>query len=101
MCTYLTIITGAPPTVSPKHILADILISRHVLSPGANEKPFNVQPAPFGTRMDVVCSSPQELLSKAPNCRNEIWIKLDLDHPDWKSYTKFTLRISWPGSVRL
>ncbi|KAJ4471807.1 hypothetical protein C8J55DRAFT_459039, partial [Lentinula edodes] len=70
----------------------------HVLSPGANEKSFNVQPAPFGTRMNVVCSSPQELLSKAPNCSNEIWIKLDLDHPDWKSYTKFTLRISWPGS---
>ncbi|KAJ3753265.1 hypothetical protein EV360DRAFT_53754 [Lentinula raphanica] len=70
----------------------------HVLSPEANEKPFNVSPAPLGTRINSICSSAEDLLSDAPNCEHELWIKLDLDHPKWKSYTKFTLRISWPGS---
>ncbi|KAJ4470916.1 hypothetical protein J3R30DRAFT_3710872 [Lentinula aciculospora] len=70
----------------------------HVLSSGANEKPFNILPAPLETHMNSVCSSPQDLLSEVPNCPHEIWIKLDLNHEDWKSYKKFTLRISWPGS---
>ncbi|KAJ3739779.1 hypothetical protein DFH05DRAFT_1406710 [Lentinula detonsa] len=70
----------------------------HVLSPGANEKPFTVLPAPLGTRMNSVCSAPQDLLSKTPDCAHEVWIKLDLDYANWKPYTKFTLRISWPGS---
>lgn len=72
---------------------------RHILSPKANEKPFNIIPAPFGTPVNGVCSSAHDLLSKTPICPHEIWIKLDLDEGDWKTYGKFSLRISWPGSV--
>ncbi|KIK71606.1 hypothetical protein GYMLUDRAFT_341290 [Collybiopsis luxurians FD-317 M1] len=70
-----------------------------ILRPGANEKPFSVMPAPLGTPPKGICSSPHDLLSKTPNCPHEIWIKLDMDDASWKSFSKFTLRISWPGSV--
>ncbi|KAE9393778.1 hypothetical protein BT96DRAFT_772456, partial [Gymnopus androsaceus JB14] len=69
-----------------------------ILNPKANEKRFDVIPAPLGTPVIGVCSSTAGLLSKVPNCPHEIWIKLDLDEGDWKTYEKFSLRVSWPGS---
>ncbi|KZP10100.1 hypothetical protein FIBSPDRAFT_899983 [Athelia psychrophila] len=30
-------------------------------------------------------------------CSSELWVVLDLDDPSWRSYSKFTLRVSWPA----
>ncbi|KAF9068761.1 hypothetical protein BDP27DRAFT_1448144 [Rhodocollybia butyracea] len=68
------------------------------INPSTNQTVFTVTPAPLGTHMNAVCASPQDLLSKTPNCVHEVWIKLDLDESEWKRYRKFTLRVSWPGS---
>ncbi|KAF5377103.1 hypothetical protein D9757_008767 [Collybiopsis confluens] len=73
--------------------------NRPVLRPGANKKSFKLDPAPLGTPINGVCSSPADYLHKEhPECPHETWIRLELDDSNWTSFNKFTLRISWPGS---
>ncbi|KAK1235279.1 hypothetical protein PQX77_001501 [Marasmius sp. AFHP31] len=31
-------------------------------------------------------------------CQNEVWLKLALDEDEWQSFSKFTLRVSWPAN---
>ncbi|KAL0068490.1 hypothetical protein AAF712_004568 [Marasmius tenuissimus] len=31
-------------------------------------------------------------------CQNEVWLKLALDEGEWQSFSKFTLRVSWPAN---
>jgi hypothetical protein len=38
--------------------------------------------------------------SSAENCPHEIWLVLSIDSQGWYAYDKFTLRVSWPASVR-
>jgi hypothetical protein len=38
--------------------------------------------------------------SSAENCPHEIWLVLSIDSQGWCAYDKFTLRVSWPASVR-
>ncbi|EMD32584.1 hypothetical protein CERSUDRAFT_118623 [Gelatoporia subvermispora B] len=65
-----------------------------VLRPGAAELLRSVEPAPFGTPLGSVCQNS----TTAGSCPHELWLSLDLDSPEWRSYGKFTLRISWPAS---
>jgi len=61
-----------------------------------NERQWNITPAPVGTPLRQVCEhdSPKEYLA----CVHEWWVVLDLTQGGWDSYSKFTLRISWPAS---
>ncbi|KAF5368845.1 hypothetical protein D9758_002952 [Tetrapyrgos nigripes] len=82
------------PSLKPLHNLT----RRPVFSPQENEGRFDIVPAPLGTLMKHVCAGPEDLLSRTPQCPHEIWLKLDLDQDRWISFSKFTLRISWPAS---
>ncbi|KAJ2917834.1 hypothetical protein MD484_g2549, partial [Candolleomyces efflorescens] len=67
---------------------------------------YNLTASPLGT--------PRKQLNKEPctrlyhwtpettpeTCLQELWIALDLDGESWQSYDKFTLRLSYPASVR-
>ncbi|KAI0789496.1 hypothetical protein C8Q75DRAFT_704067, partial [Abortiporus biennis] len=60
---------------------------------------FRVQPAPLGTKLRDVCEKiSTEDSSSSSECPNELWLILDLESPKWLTYSKFTLRISWPAS---
>lgn len=66
-----------------------------------NQGHWNVDPALLDTPLQQVCESetaitPANLFS----CPHERWLALDLDDESWMTYSKFTLRLSWPASVR-
>ncbi|EPQ60074.1 hypothetical protein GLOTRDRAFT_134831 [Gloeophyllum trabeum ATCC 11539] len=72
------------------------------LTPEKNEAILEVRPMTLQALPDT---EPQERLDLADTsfqaaslAPGEIWVLLDLDQERWKSYTKFTLRISWPAS---
>ncbi|KAI0041403.1 hypothetical protein FA95DRAFT_1611046 [Auriscalpium vulgare] len=60
---------------------------------GENELRFENAPAPLYTPLERVCEQ-----VGPHNCPHELWLVLDLNHVEWASYTKFTLRVSWPAS---
>jgi len=60
-----------------------------------NERQWSITPAPVGTPLRQVCENDSP--KKIP-CPHEWWIVLDLTQGDWDSYSKFTLRLSWPAS---
>jgi hypothetical protein len=33
-------------------------------------------------------------------CPHDLWLALDLDGEEWTKYDRFTLRVSWPASVK-
>ena len=70
------------------------------LSPPNAERLIRVLPAPVGTPVEDVCTPATPSSVQPGGCAHETWLTLDLDHPDWKAYGKFTLRVSWPASVR-
>jgi len=61
---------------------------------------LEVQPAPLYTPLTNVCEGPDwgDDLSGWDQCPHETWLILDLDSSGWESFSKFTLRISWPAS---
>ncbi|KAG1886203.1 hypothetical protein F4604DRAFT_1969649, partial [Suillus subluteus] len=64
-----------------------------------NQGHWNVDPALLDTPLQQVCESETGTDSKNPfSCLHELWITLDLDDENWMSYSKFTLRLSWPAS---
>lgn len=63
------------------------------LSPEEPRRNFNVLPAPFGARLEGICESPE-----TATCPHEQWVILDLDSAEWLSFSKFTLRVSWPAN---
>jgi hypothetical protein len=66
-----------------------------------NQGHWNVDPALLDTPLQQVCESETGIDSANPfSCLHELWIALDLDDESWMSYSKFTLRLSWPASVR-
>ncbi|OCH93002.1 hypothetical protein OBBRIDRAFT_725683 [Obba rivulosa] len=65
-----------------------------VLRPGAAEVLWRLQPAPLGTPLDNICQH----TNPAGSCPHELWLSLDLDSREWRSYGRFTLRVSWPAS---
>ena len=78
----------------------DVLTQTHrpVLSPSHEEALLHVQPAPVGTPIASVCEPVSK--HKSGGCPHETWLAVDLDASPWLSYSKFTLRVSWPAMVR-
>jgi hypothetical protein len=99
-------------------------IRRTVLHAGANEIIVHDRiPAPLlsaGASPDPLCDNDEDvmdpfmlLLRSSPPCPHDLWLMLDLDGDGqnghehrsgkaaWKSYDRFTLRVSWPASVSL
>ncbi|KAI0066652.1 hypothetical protein BV25DRAFT_1820692 [Artomyces pyxidatus] len=68
-----------------------------VFKPGAHEQPWTLLPAPLHTLLDAVCEK-DVATERVLNCSHELWLVLDLDDANWRTYSKFTLRISWPAS---
>ena len=64
---------------------------RPVLSRNRDQGHWSLPPAPLNT---IPCHDRSE-----DPCPHELWIILDLTHEDWRPYSKFTLRLSWPASV--
>jgi hypothetical protein len=64
---------------------------RSVLSRNCDQGHWRLPPAPLNT---IACHDHSE-----HPCPHELWIILDLTHEDWRPYSKFTLRLSWPASV--
>jgi hypothetical protein len=73
------------------------LVYRATLTSTFNELELSVPPAPLHTRRDDICKHKNHALG---TCDHEIWLRLNLDSEAWEKYSKFTLRISWPASVR-
>ncbi|KIM88865.1 hypothetical protein PILCRDRAFT_813856 [Piloderma croceum F 1598] len=67
------------------------------LFPGKNEGEMALQMAPAETSLDNM--SPNAAVWNPKSYPHEIWVVLDLDHEEWKKYSKFTLRLSWPASL--
>lgn len=64
-----------------------------------NQGHWNVDPAVLDTPLQQVCESETGTDSAHPfSCLHELWVALDLDDEKWMSYSKFTLRLSWPAS---
>ncbi|KAK7695223.1 hypothetical protein QCA50_002413 [Cerrena zonata] len=61
-------------------------------TPDKAEQLLHILPAPYGSDLRSVCED-----SKLP-CLSETWVALDLDSTSWRSFSKFTLRLSWPAS---
>ncbi|KAG7451813.1 uncharacterized protein BT62DRAFT_880984 [Guyanagaster necrorhizus] len=90
---YLSIVAFANTEISNFYassaVQAPIIASREwaALSASANQRQYEIVPAPLGTPISAVCpTSP---------CSHELWLKLDLSSDAWQEFTKFTLRISW------
>ncbi|KAJ8472333.1 hypothetical protein ONZ51_g8584 [Trametes cubensis] len=66
-----------------------------VLSPSPEEALLHVQPAPVGTPIASVCEPVSR--HESGGCPHETWLAIDLDASPWLSYSKFTLRVSWPA----
>ena len=72
------------------------------MGPDNNEHEWILPPAAFGTPLKQVCNSEgsghgtQQL---GHSCLHEWWVALELTQ-NWSSFSKFTLRLSWPASVR-
>lgn len=80
---------------------------RPILNQSHNELQWNIIPAPLGTPLGLVCQpnrNPRLEVngSSVPwkYCPHELWIALDLMQGGWDIYNKFTVRLSWPASVR-
>lgn len=76
-------------------------LDRQWLDANASERDFQIVPAPLGVPLDQVCRrSSEELESRlSRRCEHETWVRLDLDDKAWTSFSKFTLRLSWPAFV--
>ena len=98
-------------------------IRRTILHAGANEIIVRDRtPAPLlgaGAPPNSLCDNAEDVVnsfillshSSRPACPHDLWLVLDLDgdgkngyeHSNgdsaWKSYDRFTLRVSWPASV--
>ncbi|KAH9854357.1 hypothetical protein C2E23DRAFT_818407 [Lenzites betulinus] len=66
------------------------------LNPTNDQTLLHVLPAPLGSSIGEVCE-PLSLQSLR-RCPHEAWLAVDLDKSPWSSYSRFTLRISWPTS---
>jgi len=74
---------------------------RPVLNYRNNQGYWNVDPALLDTPLQQVCESETAITPANPfSCPHELWLALDLDDESWMAYSKFTLRLSWPASVR-
>jgi hypothetical protein len=82
---------------SSTYELDTLIPCRTCVNSTANELELSVAPARLHTPIADVCRRDTYLLGACPH---EIWLRLHLDDLDWISFKKFTLRVSWPASVR-
>ncbi|TCD62201.1 hypothetical protein EIP91_007234 [Steccherinum ochraceum] len=79
---------------------ADVLIAQAsewtILDSAAPQRNLEVFAAPLGSSMKDVCA--RRTSHPSSTCPHEIWVILDLDGSAWLSFSKFTLRISWPAN---
>ncbi|KAH8094687.1 hypothetical protein BXZ70DRAFT_947092 [Cristinia sonorae] len=80
--------------VTSKHV--DVAQSLRWFQLSEEPQNFHVLPAPLGTLPTDVCVN-HNYRASGP-CPHELWVMLDLDRPEWASFSKFTLRISWPAN---
>ncbi|EEB91026.1 hypothetical protein MPER_10688 [Moniliophthora perniciosa FA553] len=59
-------------------------------NPRTSEQRAEIIPAPLNTPLAAVCEE-----TAPSSCPNEIWFKLDLDDDKWRTFSKFTFRVSW------
>ncbi|KAJ3011969.1 hypothetical protein NUW54_g2009 [Trametes sanguinea] len=71
-----------------------------LVGPSNSQLMLRVQPAPVDTSITTLCE-PVAGQTTIGKCGHEAWLRLDLDATPWSSYSKFTLRISWPAMVSL
>lgn len=76
--------------------LRNLFFHRPTFYPGNSEVEWSLELASKDTIISKDCDFSSDL---ATLCPNEKWMILDLDHNEWRGYSKFTLRISWPASV--
>ncbi|KAF9260847.1 hypothetical protein L218DRAFT_906524 [Marasmius fiardii PR-910] len=62
-----------------------------ILHPQQNERTLSILSVPLKKSQD-----PQA--TEGIPRHNEIWLRLALDEEEWKSFSKFTLRVSWPAN---
>lgn len=92
-------LSNLPPTwyvqynLNNTHLLTSVSLSRKVLSADSAESVFAIVPAPLHTPLTSVCNFQKS------GCPYEAWVMLDLDHPHWVPFSKFTSRVSWPANV--
>ena len=84
---------GGVDLEAPEH--SRVISQWPIFTANASELSFKVTPAPLDTALQSICEEPPVTNS----CAHQLWITLDLDDPRWRSFSKFTLRLSWPAFV--
>ena len=92
---------GKPRLLFYVHPLSCLVISyyRPRLSRDNPEQLFSVLPAPLGAALEDLCEPKEKETRSFKGCPHELWLELNTNDTTWASYSKFTLRISWPASV--
>jgi hypothetical protein len=94
--TANTEIINLAPSSSPRiHALDSISSNWPVLTPlgGQNERRWTMTHVPRE-------GDAEGCIGKREWCEDDLWLVLDFDAEEWNAYRGFTLRISWPASVR-
>lgn len=90
-----TEIINLTPATSPRIPALDSVSSNWpVLTPrgGRNERLWSMTHTPQ--------EDTEECIRKREWCEDDLWLVLDFDAEEWSVYKSFTLRVSWPASVR-
>lgn len=94
--TANTEIINLTPSSSPRIYALDSISSNWpVLTPlgGQNEHWWTMTHVPQE-------GDTEGCIGKREWCEDDLWLVLDFDAEEWNAYRGFTLRISWPASVR-
>ncbi|KAG7100022.1 hypothetical protein E1B28_001808 [Marasmius oreades] len=68
-----------------------------ILRPQENEQMLSVPSVPH-KRDQASKRRPPSSSDEGISQQNEVWLKLALDEEEWKAFSKFTLRVSWPAN---
>ena len=91
-----TEIINLAPSLNPRVPALDSISSTWpVLTPtdGQNERQWTMSHVPQE-------GDTEGCIGKREWCEDDLWLVLDFDAEGWSGYRGFTLRISWPASVR-
>jgi hypothetical protein len=91
-----TEIINLAPTLGPRIPTTDFTSSNWpILTPtdGQNEHRWSMIHVPHERDADGC-------IGKGEWCEDDLWLMLDFDAEGWNAYRSFTLRVSWPASVR-
>ena len=94
--TSNTEIINLTPSLSPRIPAIDSISSNWpVLTPlgGQNEHRWTMTHVPKE-------GDAEGCIGRREWCEDDLWLVLDFDAEEWNTYRGFTLRVSWPASVR-